>query len=259
MIILLARREDTQPVIALVSAFYTLGSMVSLPTTACVSSATLGIECAITLCLFHLFYFASFECSPLQASPGKLLFGLKVIDSNDRALSLPKAFARTVARNLWIGFSCSSYCLRLPLVLKRSESKQLLAWRQCVQWLRRPELENQLGAYVVDRNFRAPSTGYRTGSLIDLHPAQLFQLAAQPGPLLIHSLLPACPVLALVAGFGKALSVRIGCTDSAGFEWTFSSIFFVQFVAPMLVLCAQIWWKKTKLIQPREVATDCRD
>ncbi|MBW7997922.1 MAG: hypothetical protein FVQ81_15400 [Candidatus Glassbacteria bacterium] len=63
--------------------------------------------------LFHTvlywLYFAVFESSPRQATPGKMMLGIFVTDIHGRRISFPRALARTLAKILsklilWLGY-----------------------------------------------------------------------------------------------------------------------------------------------------------
>lgn len=59
--------------------------------------------------LIHLLYFALFESSPRQATPGKMLLGIFVTDEQGRRISFGRAVGRNLARVLskmfcWLGY-----------------------------------------------------------------------------------------------------------------------------------------------------------
>ncbi|MBY0547436.1 MAG: RDD family protein [Candidatus Obscuribacterales bacterium] len=71
------------------------------------NSYALGL--ALFVCLSELIYFAVFESSPLQATPGKLTLGLIVTDSEGRRLTFWRALARNFLKvvsqfTLYIGY-----------------------------------------------------------------------------------------------------------------------------------------------------------
>lgn len=68
-----------------------------------------GAGVAVLVCLSDLIYFAAFESSPLQATPGKLTLGLIVTDSRGQRLTFWRALARNFLKvvsqlTLYIGY-----------------------------------------------------------------------------------------------------------------------------------------------------------
>jgi uncharacterized RDD family membrane protein YckC len=68
----------------------------------------------VILCSTGILYFALFESSPLQATPGKLALGLIVTDLNGERISFWKALGRNLAKGLsylscYIGFLLAAF------------------------------------------------------------------------------------------------------------------------------------------------------
>ena len=67
--------------------------------------------------LLYWFYFALFESSPRQATPGKMMLGLFVTDMHGRRITFGRAFGRTIGKILsqmfcWLGYILALFTAR---------------------------------------------------------------------------------------------------------------------------------------------------
>ncbi|MBW7997921.1 MAG: RDD family protein [Candidatus Glassbacteria bacterium] len=67
--------------------------------------------------LIYWFYFAVFESSPRQATPGKMMLGMFVTDELGRRISFPRSLGRTVGKVLsqifcWLGYIIALFTVR---------------------------------------------------------------------------------------------------------------------------------------------------
>ncbi len=65
------------------------------------------------LFLFQLFYFVLFECSRIQATPGKLICGIRITTLDGRRISFAKALSRYFMRILSALFLCIGFIIIL--------------------------------------------------------------------------------------------------------------------------------------------------
>lgn len=79
----------------------------------------LTIPFAAVVYVFAGVYFAAFESSSLMATPGKLLFGLKVVKSDGQPLTFVEALGRGVLKMFLLGM-----CSFLALVVLLDDNRQ---------------------------------------------------------------------------------------------------------------------------------------
>jgi uncharacterized RDD family membrane protein YckC len=71
----------------------------------------------LAICLIHTLYFALFESSRRQATPGKMLLGIFVTDAQGRRISFGRALGRNLSRVLsqmfcWLGYLLALFTQR---------------------------------------------------------------------------------------------------------------------------------------------------
>ncbi|MBX9669852.1 MAG: protein kinase [Candidatus Obscuribacterales bacterium] len=116
----------------------------------CGTATTLGLSC----------YYAGFESSRMMATPGKLLFGLAVVNPKGERISLLRGLWRAYSKVLHIGTSGVDHSIRLSLIDKRKIQDTL----KCLfNPLVEPLIDEMTGTYVIDR--KAVSTTHK----LELH------------------------------------------------------------------------------------------
>lgn len=192
----------------------------------------LGTSCTVVLWLLYITYFSGFECSPLQATPGKYLFALRVVDGNGRKLSWSKAVARCLAKTLWIGSGFSVLSLKQHQFgnVRRPGGLRLI-----LQTLLHPPIEGNIGAYVVNRSFiHRQQTCYGTAfNLDDFTPDQIFRVSRE---LTLASLwVVFCSGIMLIPTFPPVYLATM-----------------LLFFSPEFVLCARVWRKRLAIVNSRK-------
>lgn len=112
------------------------------------------------LVLGYSLYYAGFESSKLMATPGKLLFGLAVVNPRGEKISILRGLWRTYSKVLHVGTSGVDYSIRLSIIDKRKIGDTL---RCLFGPLVEPLIDEMTGTYVIDR--KALSTTHK----LELH------------------------------------------------------------------------------------------
>lgn len=93
--------------------------------------ALAGSDAIVALALSPFMYFPLFEASPLRATPGKLLFHMRVINYLGLRISIGQGFARMLAMlfflpsfGLWVAFKIQLGFLPLGLLTRSPDSVQ---------------------------------------------------------------------------------------------------------------------------------------
>jgi uncharacterized RDD family membrane protein YckC len=106
-------------------------------------------------------YFAIFESSRYQASPGKLLFGLSVVDSQGGRVSIAKAFLRVILKGLIpVAFT---YNMALRQLFRDKRSLLESYFLSVIE----PIFDDANGVFVIDRRALKPTHKLQLSSKLE--------------------------------------------------------------------------------------------